>query len=100
MDKCDKILPIDNLADLFNLGTCTISKSLIPLLISIAVAGFIWGVAILVINPDNEDKKKQGKQFMIWGIIALFVIISVWGLVGVLSSTIGLKPLIPQLSNK
>jgi len=37
---------------------------------------------------------------MVWGIIALFVIISVWGLVKVLSNTIGLDPFIPQLSNK
>lgn len=91
---------IARLADLFNLGTCILSKSVIPLLIALAVVAFIWGVVSQVLNPDNEEKKKQGKQYMIWGIIALFVIISIWGLVGVLSKTIGLKPLIPQLSNK
>ncbi len=91
---------IKTIADLLNLGTCILSRSVVPLLIAIAVVAFIWGVISQVLNPDNEEKKKQGKQFMIWGIIALFVIISIWGLVGILSKTIGLKPLIPQLSNK
>lgn len=71
-----------------------------PLLIAIAVVAFVWGVITLILNPDNEEKKKKGKQFMLWGIIALFVIVSIWGLVGILSRTIGLKPFIPQLSNK
>lgn len=98
MNQC-ALSTISNISDLLNLGTCIISQSLIPLLIAVAVVAFIWGVIIMVINPDNEDKKKQGKSFMIWGIIALFVIVSIWGLVALLSNTIGLKPLIPQLSN-
>jgi len=93
-------ITIKTVADLFNLGTCILSGSMIPFLIALAVVAFMWGVVILVINTDNEEKKKQGKQFMVWGIIALFVIISVWGLVKVLSNTIGLDPFIPQLSNK
>lgn len=99
MDKCD-FGTINNISELFNLGTCIISKSVIPLLLAIAVLAFIWGIIILVMNPDSEDKKNQGKKFMLWGIIALFVIISVWGLVAVLTNTLGIKPLIPQLSNK
>lgn len=91
---------IGTLSDLLNMGTCIISESLIPLFIALAVVAFMWGVIILVINSDNEEKKKEGKKFMVWGIIALFVIISIWGLVGLLANTIGLKPLIPQLSNK
>ena len=37
----------------------------------------------------GEDKE-TGKQIMIWGIIALFVMVSVWGLVNVLSNTTGI----------
>lgn len=52
----------------------------------------------MVINPNNEEKRKQGKQYMIWGIIALFVMVSIWGLVAILTNTFGIKLLIPQLS--
>ncbi|MEK7143703.1 MAG: hypothetical protein AAB756_02635, partial [Patescibacteria group bacterium] len=41
-------------------------------------------------------KRKEGKQFMIWAVIALFVMISVWGLVGVLADAFGIRVGIPR----
>ena len=61
---------------------------------------FIWGVVQYVINGEEEAKKAKGKQFMIWGIIALAVMVSVWGLVSILTHTFGIssgKDFIPQL---
>ena len=37
----------------------------------------------------EEAKKAKGKQFMIWGIVALTVMMGVWGLVGILGATFG-----------
>jgi hypothetical protein len=61
---------------------------------------FIWGVIkFFIINADEEAKREQGKQFMIWGIIALAVMLSVWGLVGILSNTFGLSgSVLPQVT--
>ncbi len=84
-------------SDILNWGSCTISGSLIPLVFSLAVVVFLWGVVQFVINPENEDKKKKGKDIMIWGIIGLFVMISVWGLVAILGNTFGVRNAIPQL---
>ena len=68
--------------------TCIINSAIIPLIFTIAVVSFIWGVVqFFIINADEEGKREQGKQFMIWGVIALAVMLSVWGLVGVLGST-------------
>jgi hypothetical protein len=51
------------------------------------------------VKREIEEKRKAGKSFMIWGLIALFVMVSIWGLVGVLSNTFGInKTLLPQLS--
>jgi hypothetical protein len=86
------------LGDLFNYVTCTINSSVIPLIFGIALVSFIWGVVQYVINNDEEAKKAQGRQFMIWGIVALTVMIGVWGLVGVLGGTFGIKTnLLPQV---
>ena len=50
-------------------------------------------------SSPPERKKEKGKQFMLWGVIALTVMVSVWGLVGVLSSTFGVRSLIiPQVT--
>ena len=56
----------------------------IPVLISLAVLAFMWGVVLYLFKPEKEG----GKMFMLWGIIAIFVMTSVWGLVGILRGTI------------
>src|SRR3989344_5309651 len=86
---------------LFNLVTCNISKFVIPLIFALALAAFIWGVMqFFILNPDEEAKREQGKQFIVWGIVALAVMLSVWGLVKILGNTFGLDTsnakIIPQ----
>lgn len=79
-----------NLQGVLGYFTCLINDSVIPFIFAIAIAMFIWGaVKFFIINADEEAKREQGKQFMIWGIIALAVMMSVWGLVGILTSTFG-----------
>ena len=63
-------------------------NTIIPILITLAVIYFIWGVVQYVTTGDAE-KKEQGQQHMIWGLIGLFVIVSMWGLVAILSNTFG-----------
>jgi uncharacterized membrane protein YidH (DUF202 family) len=73
-------------------------NSLVPLLIGAGVVAFLYGVLRYVTAGQNEEKMNEGKNLMIYGIIALFVMVSVWGLVGVLSSTFfGGSLSIPQL---
>ncbi len=80
-------------------GRCIISHSIVPLIFNLALLLFVWGVVQYVINPSEEAKKEKGRQFMIWGIIALTVMFSVWGLVGILQQTFGLNGIIvPQVS--
>lgn len=75
-----------------------VNDAVIPLVFAIAVVLFIWGVVQYVINAQDSEKKAKGRQFMIWGIIALAVMISVWGLVRILGNTFGLKTnVLPQV---
>lgn len=68
--------------------TGIINSSIIPLIFALATVMFVWGVVqFFIINADEEKKRAEGKQFMIWGIIALAVMLSVWGLVGILGKT-------------
>jgi len=66
----------------------SILNFLIPVLIAIAIVFFIWSIISYVFKKGEEDKK-IARQNMIWGIISLFVIVSVWGLVNVLLNTFG-----------
>lgn len=79
------------LQGVLNYITCIIGSSVVPLLFAIAVVAFIWGaIKFFIIDVDEEAKREQGRQFMLWGIIALAVMISVWGLVKVLAVTFGI----------
>jgi len=78
---------LTNLTNFINFFTCTLMNAVIPLLVSLSVAGFVYGIIQYFLFPDNEEKRKNGKAFMLWGIITLFVMVSIWGLVGILSST-------------
>lgn len=69
------------------LGTISnIFNILIPMLITLGVIYFIWGVITYIIGKDEEAKEK-GRTIMIYGIIGLFAIIAMWGLVRVLTNT-------------
>jgi len=77
-------------SDAIDYVTCIIGKSVIPLIFALALVTFLWGaVNFFIINSDEEAKREQGKQFMLWGIVALAVMLSVWGLVEILTSTFG-----------
>mgnify|MGYP001562450784 CR=1 FL=1 len=68
---------------------CFIRDAIIPFIFALAVATFVWGVIkFFIINADEEAKRTQGKQFMVWGLIALTVMLSVWGLTRILSSSL------------
>lgn len=80
--------------------TGIINSSVIPLIFAVATVMFVWGVVqFFIINANEEAKRAQGKQFMIWGIIALAVMLSVWGLVGIFGSTFGIgTSFLPQIT--
>jgi len=64
-------------------------NAVIPVLIALGVLYFVWGVVQYVIASD-EEAKAAGKDRVIYGIIGLVVIISLWGLVSVLRNTFAL----------
>ncbi|MDP6388036.1 MAG: hypothetical protein QGG63_02070 [Candidatus Pacebacteria bacterium] len=58
-----------------------------PIIVGLALLAFFVGLVKLIFSAGNEEEKKKSKGIMIWGIIALFVMVSVWGLVNLLGDT-------------
>ena len=63
---------------------------LVPLLITLAVVMFFWGLVKYIANASDEAAKGEGKTLMIWGMIALFVMVALWGILGWFQSQLGL----------
>ena len=69
-----------------------INRILVPLLFAVAFIVFLWGIfEYFIAGAANEEKRKLGKQFILYALIGFFVMISVWGLVNVLVNTFGLS---------
>lgn len=66
-----------------------IIQLLIPIAFAAALLFFFWGVVKYIMAGGNEEAQADGKRIMIWGIIALFVMSSVWGLIAVLGGLVG-----------
>jgi len=82
-------------ADLTNVETLVksigrIISLLIPIVFALALLYFFWGLAKYILSAGGEDKE-NGKNVMIWGIVALFVMASVWGIISFMSSALGLN---------
>jgi hypothetical protein len=70
--------------------TQNVVTALGTLFMALAVVAFLFGVAryIWAIREGNEKQISDGKQFMLWGLIALFVMFSVYGIVKFAQRTI------------
>ena len=66
-----------------------IQKTIIPLIMTLALLVFLWGILHYIKNGGDSSEREQGRQFMLWGIIGLAVMVSVWGLVRILTNTLG-----------
>ncbi len=72
--------------DVINIVIRVINNALVPLVLAVAFLVFIWGLYQYFIAGSEEDKK-QGRSLMIWGILAFFVMLTVFGIVNVLQNT-------------
>ncbi len=60
---------------------------------------FFWGIVRFLFAAGGDEKAiTEGKKFMGWGLVALFVMMSVWGIIEFFQTSLGLphSPLTSQ----
>jgi len=75
----------------------TFLGNLVLLIIGIALLIFLWGLLTYIMNSGDESKRKESLQYILYGLIGLFVMVAVWGLVSLLSGFIDEPVGIPQI---
>lgn len=58
-------------------------------MIVLAVVYFLWGVVQFILGAESEEKRREGQMHMFYGIIGLFIMVSVFGIMSVICNTIG-----------
>ena len=77
-----------------------IINGIIPIVLAIAVLIFFWGLAMYLVNASDSDKRREGINIMFMGIIAIFVMVSIWGIIRILQTTFKVEqssPIVPQV---
>ena len=70
------------------------------LLYAAAFVSFFWGIVLYIFNTDDSKKREEGTKWMVWSVVALFVMITLWGIIGLFTRTFGISSLlIPQLGS-
>ncbi|OGG56804.1 hypothetical protein A3D71_01020 [Candidatus Kaiserbacteria bacterium RIFCSPHIGHO2_02_FULL_55_20] len=83
---------LDTLA-LFN----TFLNAMIGLFITLAIVVFFWGLIKYLMHAGEEAS--EGLSIMFYGVIAIFVMVSIWGIIRLLQSTFKVTstdPVIPK----
>jgi Type IV secretion system pilin len=71
---------------------------LIVVLLGAALVVFIWGLVKFIFRIGGDEKAVEaGKKLMLWGLIALFVMISVWGIIGFMQKALSLPASNPPI---
>ena len=62
------------------------------IIIAIGLITFLWGVVQYITAGADEEKRATARYVMLYGVIGLFVMVSVWGLVYFLADIVGVDP--------
>ena len=86
--------------DIFNVITGVLRQAITVAFVFIIVA-FFWGMTLFIRNIGEEKALEEGKKWILWSIIALFVTVSIWGILGFIQGSVGIPPvIIPPLQER
>lgn len=68
----------------------TIVDPIILLIFSAGVFLFTWGLVMFLARLDSPEERKKGVQHMIWGVVGIFIMATVFGIISIITDTFNL----------
>ena len=81
----------DDLGVLLGKINSNIVNPIVELMFIIAGVIFVYGVVEFLMNAEDEAKRDVGKRHILWGMVGLFIMLSVFGIMQILVGTLGVK---------
>ncbi len=66
-----------------------VSQSII-IVFSLALLFFFWGIAQFVLHSGDAKVRDDGKNKIFWGVIAMFVMVSIYGIIYFIGNLFGI----------
>jgi hypothetical protein len=80
-----------SLPGLLNMAQSVLSWA-VPFLITLALLAFFWYlIEFIWKGRDNPEEYKKGRSGMFWSILALFVMVAIWGILGLIGNILGIN---------
>lgn len=76
----------------------------IPILFALSFLVFFWGLSKFILNSGSATEVQKGKTYIIWGVLALFILISFRTIIGIIATDLDIGsssfiPVIPTTTN-
>ena len=88
-----KIVFAAGITALIDTASGIVTSVLIPLAFALCLFYFFWGVAKYIRTGAGGEKiAEEGRRVMVRGIIALFIVSCIWGIIAFMKSELGIPP--------
>jgi hypothetical protein len=74
-------------------------SKIVPFLLAVIVLIVFWNLTQFILHTDDEAEREKYKQFMIWSVVSMFLILSFWGIIAFFVSSFFGSGLNPVLGN-
>lgn len=76
---------------LFRNAVTHIIDPIIMVFFMMAIIVFVFGIFEFIRGSDNEDSRRKGQKHMIWGIVGLLIMVSVFALINLIADQFGIR---------
>jgi len=79
-----------SMTELLNKINALIINPIIILAFAVALLVFFWGLVQFIMSETADAKRKDGSKKIIYGLLGMFVMLSVYGIIRLILDTFGI----------
>jgi uncharacterized membrane protein YidH (DUF202 family) len=89
LDLILKVEASEGVDSLLNAVNKVVINPIIIFIFSLGVVLFLFGIVKYLLNPSDENIVKESKNHMLWGLLGMLIMVSVFGIMNLIIKSIG-----------
>jgi membrane protease YdiL (CAAX protease family) len=83
---------MSSFAEFLKKANAAVLKPVSLALFGAAFVIFLWGVVEFIRDSDSDEGRAKGGRNIMWGLLGMVIMISVYGIINIIAGTIGATP--------